>query len=410
MLCFRLTVLGLVWLGYGAFVSGQSTLELFTDCNCDRNFLIQNLPFVDHASVPTSADIRLLVSEGGTGGGGRRYDLSFSGQDDLADMQLDYSFEVPPNSTDDFVRQRLLAKVKRGLLPFLMATDYTERIDYTVAVLDTATVESEDQLGNNWNRWVFEVYAEGGLESETSQQAAEVEGGVEANRTTQAQRVRIDAEWSYAERKISRDNDETFLRIRRRRFAAGIWVFSLSSHWSLGGFAGYEHSTYENLNHSFRLSPALEFNVYPYSQVLRREITFAYRLGYRYNDYLEKTIFEETAENLYNTSLYVQARFRQPWGNINASFDASAYLHDLSKNRLVLDSYLDLLLFGGLAVRVSLDLQLVRDQLNLPAGETSVEDLLLRQRQIATDFRLGAGLGFRYTFGAISNNVINYRL
>ena len=409
MLCFRAGLLGLLCL-YCPRLSGQSTLQLFTDCNCDRNFLIQNLPFVDHASVPTNADIRLLVSEGSTGGGGRRYDLAFSGQDDLSDMQLEYSFEVPPNSTDDFVRRRLLAKVKRGLLPFLMATDYTERIDYTVAVLDTTTAETENQIRNNWNRWVFEVYAEGGLESETSQKAAEVEGGVEANRTTQAQRVRIDAEWSYAERKINQDNDETFLRIRRRRFAAGSWVFSLSPHWSLGGFAGYEHSTYENLNHSFRLSPALEFNVFPYSQVLRREITFAYRIGYRYNAYLEETIFEETSENLYNTSLYVQARFRQPWGNINASFDASAYLHDFSKNRLVLDSYVDLILFGGLAVRLSLDLQLVRDQLNLPAGETSVEDLLLRQRQIATDFRLGAGLGFSYTFGAISNNVINYRL
>ncbi|MGB3801570.1 MAG: hypothetical protein WA952_17260, partial [Lewinella sp.] len=204
--------------------------------------------------------------------------------------------------------------------------------------------------------------------------------------------------------------NETFLRIRRRRYIDGSVVFSLSPHWSLGGFAGYEHSTYENLTHSMRLSPALEFNVFPYSQVLRREITFAYRLGYRYNEYLEETIFEELAEHLYNTSLYVQARFRQPWGNINASFDASAYLHDFSKNRLVLDSYVDLILFGGLAVRLSLDLQLIRDQLNLPAGETSVEDLLLRQRQIATDFRLGAGIGFRYTFGAISNSVINYRL
>ena len=406
----RLTAAALVWFCCATTAASQSNILLFTDCNCDRDFLVRNLPFVNHASVPTGADVRLLVSDGGTGGGGQRYDLAFSGQEELSDIDRAHSFEVPPNSTDDFVRRRLLATVKRGLLPYLLATGYADRIDYAVAAPDTLTTTDGSQPEDPWNRWVFEVYAEGGLESESSQKAAEIEGGLEANRTSQALRIRTDARWSYAERKITRENNESFLRIRRRRFAAGSMVFSLNRHWSLGGFTGYEHSTYENLNHSFRLSPALEFNVFPYSQVLRREITFAYRIGYRYNAYLEKTIFEETAEHLYNTSLYVQTRFRQPWGNINASFDASAYLHDLSKNRLVLESDVDLILFGGLAVRLSLDLQLVRDQLNLPAGETSVEDLLLQQRQIATDFRIGAGLGFRYTFGAISNSVINFRL
>ncbi|MGB3800559.1 MAG: hypothetical protein WA952_12165, partial [Lewinella sp.] len=164
MLRYRFCLLGLIWLGSGVLLVGQSSVQLFTDCNCDQNFLIQNLPFVDHASVPTNADIRLLVSEGSTGGGGRRYDLTFAGQDDLSDIQTAYSFDVPPNSTDDFVRRRLLTNVKRGLLPFLMATDYIDRIDYTITALDSSTEESLPQINDAWRRWVFEVYAEGGLE------------------------------------------------------------------------------------------------------------------------------------------------------------------------------------------------------------------------------------------------------
>ena len=389
----------------------QSGLTLFTDCdNCDRNYLIQNLPFLEHVSVRTGADVRLLVTDGGTGGGGRRYELTFTGLEDLSGITNEYVFELPPNSTDDLVRQRLLGSIKRGILPYLIASGYADRIDYTITDVVIDSTDTATDASVPWDRWVFELYAEGGMESESAQKAAEIEGGFEANRTTEALRIRSEGEWSYAERKITRDDDEPFLRIRRRRYLEGSVVFSLSPHWSAGGFLGYEHSTFENLNGSYRVSPALEFNVFPYAEVLRREITFAYRLGYRYNRYLEETIYEETAESLYSTSLYAQARFRQPWGNINASFDASAYLHDLSKNRFVLDSYVDLVIAGGLAVRFSMDVQLIRDQLNLPAGETSVEDLLLRQRQIATDFRFGVGLGVRYVFGAISNNVINYRL
>ena len=67
-------------------------------------------------------------------------------------------------------------------------------------------------------------------------------------------------------------------------------------------------------------------------------------------------------------------------------------------------------IFKGLAVRFSANVQLIRDQINLPVGDASLEDVLLRQRQIATDFTAGTSVGLSYTFGSAYNNIVNTRL
>ncbi|MGY8916171.1 MAG: hypothetical protein ACKVJF_13960, partial [Flavobacteriales bacterium] len=88
----------------------------------------------------------------------------------------------------------------------------------------------------------------------------------------------------------------------------------------------------------------------------------------------------------------------------------SAFLNDWNKNRLEVDSYLSAGIFKGFSVRFSGDLKLIQDQINLPAGSASLEDVLLQQKQIATNFEIGFGIGLSYTFGSAFNNVINTRL
>jgi hypothetical protein len=46
----------------------------------------------------------------------------------------------------------------------------------------------------------------------------------------------------------------------------------------------------------------------------------------------------------------------------------------------------------------------------LAAGTTSIEELLLQQREIATDYKTNFSVGLSYTFGSIYNSIINTRL
>ena len=51
----------------------------------------------------------------------------------------------------------------------------------------------------------------------------------------------------------------------------------------------------------------------------------------------------------------------------------------------------------------------VRDQLFLPAGDLSDEDVLTRRQALATGFEYFVSFGITYQFGSIFNNIVNPR-
>jgi hypothetical protein len=52
---------------------------------------------------------------------------------------------------------------------------------------------------------------------------------------------------------------------------------------------------------------------------------------------------------------------------------------------------------------------LLRDQLYLPKGGATEEEILLQRKALSTNYSYFAGIGLTYTFGSIFNNVVNPR-
>ena len=136
----------------------------------------------------------------------------------------------------------------------------------------------------------------------------------------------------------------------------------------------------------------------------------AYKLGYNIYNYIEETIYDFESQRMFNHSLTLNLRYREKWGNIYSYLVASQFLDLPEQNRLTLNSNIDLRIVRGLSLRISAYFRFIRDQINLPKGEASVEDLLLRQRQISTSFQNRISMGISYTFGSIFNNIVNNRL
>jgi hypothetical protein len=63
----------------------------------------------------------------------------------------------------------------------------------------------------------------------------------------------------------------------------------------------------------------------------------------------------------------------------------------------------------GLAVNFGVNFQRIHDQLSLPRGDASLEDVLLQRRRLATSYRTWGEVGLSYTFGSIYSNVVNPR-
>lgn len=387
----------------------QDRLKLFIDCNCDRNYLRQEISYLDHVRDQGQANIQLFIFDIWTGAGGRSFTLDFKGKGPFEGLEQELKFESNPNMTNAEVREGLLKTVNQGLLYYLVNSELASHIDFKVNLPDGQDTTAIAEEGDPWDYWIFEVSGNGRLYKEATREEFSVDLGVDIDRVTEEWRVRVNGQISHSENQFESD-EEMLVSVRKWKFLSGSIVKSITDHWSTGVFSGVRQSTFNNIARAYNFHPAVEYNIFPYEEVLRREITFAYRIGFQHQQYFERTILGQIEENLLNHSLDVQLRFRQSWGDIFTTLQASSFLHDMSKNRVELDNWVAVRLYEGLALRFSANFDLVSDQINLPEGDTSVEDILLQQRQIATDFAASTGLGLSYTFGSTLNNIVNTRL
>lgn len=390
------------------FAQEEDSIKLFVECNCEKSYIQQEIGFLDHVRDQDLANVQLFIYDIANGSGGRTYKMEFTGKGPFAEVTKKIDFQGNANMTSDDVRKGLVKTIKSGLLKYLVLSDLGDKIDYDIGKEGIKQLQDID-FDDPWNNWLFEVSGSAQLDKESSRRNFRYELGLETDRVTEKWRIRGDFSLSQANSKFISD-DEEFTSARQRYFGYGSVVRSINDHWSTGVFAGAEYNTFNNLNLSMNITPAIEFNIFPYKEVLRREIVFAYKIGHVFNDYIETTILGQDKESFFKHSLEVQLRYRQPWGNVYSRLSASSFLDDFSKNRAQFFSRLSVRVFKGLAVSFSGDLKYIQDQINLPAGDASLEDVLLQQKQIATDFELGFSVGLRYTFGSAYNSIINTRL
>jgi hypothetical protein len=88
----------------------------------------------------------------------------------------------------------------------------------------------------------------------------------------------------------------------------------------------------------------------------------------------------------------------------------SQYLHDLRRYNISFFARTEFRLSRGLSLDVSASAAKVQDQLFLARGGASDDDVLTRQRALATAYRLSASMGISFTFGSIYNTIVNPRL
>ena len=288
-------------------------------------------------------------------------------------------------------------------MPFL------DKAEYDLNVKIDTNFDDLEVIDDKWNYWVFELSGSYNGDKEESRKTNRYEIQFEIDKVTEDWRIGIDLERNETNREFYSD-DNVYLSNRKTTSLRGRVVRSISDHFSAGAFFGAYQNTYENIDFNRYLAPAIEYSLYPYKDVLSKEITLAYRIGTGKRNYIEETIYGYTEQKLTSQTLSLNIRFRQKWGNISSYINGTQFLNDGTKKRFSLRSDLDIRVFEGLAVRLSGNINLIREQYSLAAGNTSVEDLLLQQRQIATDYRTNFSIGLSYTFGSIYNSIINTRL
>jgi hypothetical protein len=233
-------------------------------------------------------------------------------------------------------------------------------------------------------------------------------GSLSASRVTPEWKIRMAASLSLSQSRYQLDDYDYTSRSTSTSFS-GLAAKSLGEHWSAGVFLQVSRSSYENTLWSIIPRPAVEYNVFPYSESTKRQLRLMYTVGPTLSRYEETTIYDKTRETLLAHSLSATLEIREPWGSLSASLEGSNYFHDLARNRIALMTELSFRIFKGLDFAIDGMYERVRDQLALAKGSASLEEVLLRRRELATNYSLHFEVSLSYTFGSIFSNVVNPR-
>jgi hypothetical protein len=382
----------------------KNALKIFLDCRrCDRDYIRTEIPFVNFVRDRKEADIHLLITTQRTGSGGDEYTMAFIGQKNFESTQDTLKYVTSQTDTRDDVRKGMVRVMKLGLVPFLNKTP--------IADLMNVIFEGEIKptaVDDKWNFWVFNMSFSGSVSGEKQRNSVSLRGSFSANRVTPESKFRMSISGNFSESNFTYEDDSFSYYSDRKNFSS-MYVWSLNGHWSVGAWFSASSSTYNNIDLSLSPSPAIEYNLFPYLQSTRRQLRFVYRLDYDYIRYREETIYNKTQEGLWGESLSVTFEVNEPWGNASATVAGSHYFHDFSLNRLELYGRLSLRLVKGLSLSMSGGFSAIHNQLSLRKGERSLDEILLRQSELATDFDYYASIGFSYTFGSVYSNVVNPR-
>jgi hypothetical protein len=388
-------------------VTRDEAPNVFLDCRrCDFAHIRREIPFVNYVRDAGDAHVHVLVSDEQTGGGGRRYTLAFLGRQEFAGVENSLSYATLPTHTAAEEREGLTEILSLGLVPYVARTPFASYL----RVVFTEPEEGQPIIMHDpWRNWTFEPYGGGNFNLETAQAVANGRYGIYANRVTEEWKIRLRPYFNHNLRIIRREDRED-LRVDLRRHGFDSYVIrSVGPHMGIGLFGDYTTSSIDNLRHHITVTPAIEYNLYPYAEASRRQLTFTYRAGYEFADYVEETIYQKTEENLLNHSLNASAQFLQPWGSISSGLTGFTYLHDFSHHRISFNGNLAFRLGRGVSLNVGGTYQRINDQLSLPRGDASLEDILLDRRRLATSYRGTGHVSLSYTFGSIYTNVVNPR-
>ena len=284
--------------------------------------------------------------------------------------------------TRDEVRVSLKKKIELGLFYYLIETDLAERISISVDTVIN-NENSDNSSSDKWRNWVFQSAGELNFENETSRKESNVRIELDADKVTDKIKLQFDVDFERSNSKYE-NQDNIFISTRNRKSFGVKSVWSINEKWSAGFNVGASGDTYQNINYRYYIMPAIEYSFFPYDEFVRREMVINYRIGYGYRNYIEETIYDKFEENVYLHQIAFETRFRQPWGEIYSNLRGKSFIHDPSKNSFSLDSWFSIRVFEGLSVRFGGEVEIIRDQLNLPKGNASIEDLLLQQQEIAT--------------------------
>ncbi|HRN52587.1 MAG TPA: hypothetical protein PK788_03780, partial [Gemmatimonadaceae bacterium] len=314
------------------------------------------------------------------------------------------------NSTDEMRRREMARVLTIGLLPFAVRVSDSGPFSVRYDAPPNAGSGIGSVIRDPWNFWVYRLRANGSGNAESLNSSYNINGSVNVSRTTESWKLSLNLYEEYRANTFTlSDGSEPTYILRSSDVSARV-VRSVSEHWSIGARGTGGRSDFRNQDAFGGLDLSAEYNVFPWKEATSRQLIAAVALGGRFYDYQDTTIYDLVAETRPIARAILAGESRQQWGTLDASLRYTHFLHDAATYNVSFNGRAQFRITRGLALEIRGDAAKVNDQLYLRRDGASDEEVLTRQRALATNFRIGGSVGLSFTFGSIYNTIVNPRL
>ena len=286
------------------------------------------------------AHVHLILTYA-TAASGTEYQFDFIGLGDFQGQDDDLSWTSSAVNTRDEIINGITRTMALGFVGYAQQLGLAEqlRVEFDAAdnVQQARQAQNiQDPEEDPWDFWVFRLNGRVDLSGQDRRKTRNLNGTVTANRVTDDLKLQfnVTGRSNHTENQLS--SGTWFDSDSKSWSATGVAVKSITDHWSLGSQFGSGSSSSANRRIGYRAAPALEWNLFPYSESTRRQLIFLYQVGVAWIDWWEETIYEETEEWVYDHRLRGDLNFRQPWGSGGTAVQVESLLDDISKWALTL--------------------------------------------------------------------------
>ena len=391
-------------------------LKVFIDCSstwCDMSFIRTEINIVDFMLDRIASDVHVLITEQNTGGGGSKYQVILFGQNRFKNIQDTLFFNTGANQTDFEEREMLVKYLKIGLTPFVAKTDAAKDITISFKKTETGKKDTTAKTQKDpWNYWVFRVGVNGNINADAVYKENRFSGNISANRTTEDLKVNFSTSASANKSTFEYEDAGVTQKIivKNHNYDFHHYLIkSINDHWSWGYETRYHQSSFSNYKGQIYLRTAVEYDIFPYKEVNTRFFTISYGFTFRNNRYYDTTIYEKVKETLFGHGADANMTFNQKWGTSSIGISYHNYFHDWKLFNLGVNAFTNVRITGGLSFNIFFFGGLTRDQLYLPKGGATEQEILTRRRQIASGYNIYTSFGLSYRFGSKINNFVNPR-
>lgn len=396
-------------------------VNLHINCQtyCDIDFLKTRINSVNYIIDRFEANVYLMIISEATGSG-EKVNLLFEGQKEFKGINDTISYFILDTETTDITRERMVSRIKLGLVPYFTHTPFASALEITLPERDSTIGSPESIATDKWKNWIFSIGTSGNYNKDDYQSSRSVRGSVSAGKTTEKIKISSNnslaastSRWVFEEEEIivNRNRASTFNQV----------VFSIGNRFAAGGNVSAGYDQYNNHRFYFRVKPAVEYNVFPYKESVKKMLTINYSAGPAYYRYIDTSYYGiGEAEWLVEQYLSVNSKITQKWGEIELAGGWSTYLnsftlegkkiHGTDINNYWIFESVSFQILKGLSIYLGSSFGFTQGVLpNIPQKDFTQEDLITNSRVYPTSKSLYLFWGLNYRFGSKTSNIVNPR-